>query len=92
MTSEKVELIIKEVKKQITRLNMVENFTLFKADEFSFKNTVGVFPQGNVYNINHSIEIYHPLTGYRIVVNMYVEEVEEAAKAIIMILQIFHSG
>ena len=86
MTNELFEKVSTEIQKQITKLNIAENFTMFKADEFSFSNRVVKNNQGALYNIMYVMEIYHPLTGYKIAVNTNIEDVEIAASEIIQVM------
>ena len=86
MTNELFEKVSSEIQKQITKLNITENFTLFKADEFSFSNRVIKTNQGAFYNIMYVIEIYHPLSGYKIAINTNIEDVEIAAGEIIRVM------
>lgn len=86
MTNEFFENVINEVKSQITKLNLTKNFTLFKADEFGFTNKIAVTSHGGIYDISNGIEISHPLTGYHVLINTNVDNVEVSASVIIEIL------
>jgi hypothetical protein len=86
MTNALFEQTANEIKKQITKLNLTENFTLFKADEFAFSNRVVSNNQGALYNIMYVMEIHHPLTGYKIAINTNIEDVEIAAGEIIRVM------
>lgn len=86
MTNELFEKIANEIKSQITKLNLQDKFMLFKADEFAFKNNVVHSNKGNYYILKYVMEIHHPLTGYRIVIDSNIDDVEIAAAEIVAIL------
>ena len=86
MSNELFKQIANEIKKQITRLNLVDKFTLFKADEFSFTNRAMTQNKGNYYKIGYVMEIHHPLTGYKIIVDNSIEDVEIAATEILGVM------
>ena len=86
MTNELFEKIANEIKSQITKLNLQDKFMLFKADEFAFKNNVVHSNKGNYYILKYVMEIHHPLTGYRVVIDSNIDDVEIAAAEIVAIL------